>query len=116
MSLIMGDFFDPDSVIVNGEDTTWVMDLNGNRTYDTDIGEPYSDLNANGNGIRPSPSPTTNTSSTTIKTAFSIMPAILSLISTTTAYMMTVRNFTDINNERRTTDPGDFAYTGQRQR
>jgi len=42
------DFFDPDSVIIVGNDTIPVYDLNGNGRYDADIGEPYSDLNGNG--------------------------------------------------------------------
>ncbi len=42
------DYFFPDSVIVVGSDTLHVFDLNGNRHYDSDIGEPYSDLNNNG--------------------------------------------------------------------
>jgi len=42
------DYFDPDSIIVVGNDTMWVMDLNRNGRYDADIGEPYSDLNGNG--------------------------------------------------------------------
>ncbi len=44
----MGDYFDPDSVIWNGQDSIPVFDLNGNSHYDSDIGEPYSDLNTNG--------------------------------------------------------------------
>jgi outer membrane receptor protein involved in Fe transport len=44
-----GEIFDADSIIVGpGDDTTWVFDLNGNHTYDRDIGEPYSDANNSG--------------------------------------------------------------------
>lgn len=46
---LQGDLFFPDSIIVDPfGDTTEVFDLNGNNTYDADIGEPYSDLNGNG--------------------------------------------------------------------